>query len=465
MTNQLKSTDELELLQAASNPATTPEQLVEIANYLSLVSDPDFERPSSGTDFLRFIGRQGPLSVVLERPVRSPIVAALVANPNTPRKTLLHFAADFPEEFLANPALLLLLLEHPDLFRPMDELRLLVFLRNAHIPADLLRTIRTYATPAVLDALQLHISLCGEAETDWAKQAPQHLQELTLPSIDTQQLLIEHLALGTLPPWMEDLVRHSTQEHIQAALHNAETVMEEESIPALAYDINNDAFDAATITQAERETRKRAAESQHAHILRLLAEDDDPSVRARVACNINTPLDVMPLLELDDVQPVRAALAANPHTPVELLENMARDYSWTALRIRKAIARHPHVTPQILERLATDESMQVRYEVAHNPKTSAVARRQLLDRALTIAMYSIEPFFNVVAQANQYTDPQHLAKGVRSPFWQARYVLALNPATPLEAVHTLADDGNRYVRAAAHHVLKNHVQGEGHESI
>lgn len=452
------SFDEQALLQAACDPTTQPEELTRIANYLDLVSDPDFERPISGTDFLRFVGRQGPLSVVLERNSRSPIVAALVANPNTPQKTLLHFAADFPEAFLNNPALLLLLLEHPDLFRQMDELRLLVFLRHAAIPANLLNTIRGYASPNVAQAITYHINIHGEAGADWQQQAEALLAHIPLPPVDGQESLIEHLALGTLPAWLEQRIRESNEEHIQQALVQTVTVLEEEVFAAMSYTVNNQRFDLAKIATADREQRKLAAESSNPELLRLLADDDDPSVRARVAFNINTPLDVLPRLELDDVQPVRNALALNPNVPAELLATMARDYSWSALRMRKAIAQHPNVTCDILARLATDESIQVRNAVVRNPQTTIEARQQLLDRALTAALYSAHPLFHFIAMANQYTDPQHLSKGVRSPYWYARYALALNPAAPLEIVSSLATDGHCFVRRAAQAALEQRLK-------
>ncbi len=452
------SLDEQTLLQAACDPTTSPEELVRIANYLDLVADPDFERPTSGTDFLRFVGRQGPLSVVLEQNSRSPIVAALVANPNTPQKILLHFAADFPEVFLNNPVLLLLLLEHPDLFRQMDELRLLVFLGHASIPANLLNTIRGYASPVVAQAIAYHISIHGAAGADWQQQAEAILEHIPLPPIDGQEALIEHLALRTIPPWLEQRIRASNEDHIQQALIQTVTILEEEMVAAMNYTVNNQRFDHASIGTADREQRKLAAESSDPELLRLLADDDDPSVRARVAFNINTPLDVLPHLELDDVQPVRNALALNPNLSAALLATMARDYSWSALRMRKAIARHPNVTPDILARLATDESIQVRNEVANNPQTSLSARQQLLDRALTAALYSAHPMFHFIALANQYTNPQHLSKGLRSPYWYARYGLALNPAVAVEIVTALTNDANCFVRRAAQTALEQRLK-------
>ncbi|WP_054533948.1 hypothetical protein [Herpetosiphon geysericola] len=458
MTNQQLSLDEQAIIQAASDPTTTPEELLRIANYLELVSDPDFERPTSGTDFLRFVGRQGPLAVVLDPHPRTAIVTALVANPNTPQKTLLHFAADVPEAFLANPVLLLLLLEHPDLFRQMDELRLLLFLRHASIPANLLNTIRGYASPNVAHAIAYHINSYGEAGADWQAQAEALLAQIPLPSIDGQEALIEHLILRTMPAWLEQRLHESTEEHIQQALQQTVTVLEDEVFAAMSYTINNQPFDQASIGTADRELRKLAAESSDPVILRLLADDDDPSVRARVAFNVNTPLDVLSRLELDDVQPVRNALALNPNLPAELLATMARDYSWSALRMRKAIAQHPNVTPDILAHLATDESIQVRNAVVRNQQTTIEARQQLLDRALTAALYSAHPMFHFIAMANQYTDPQHLRKGLRSPYWYARYALALNPAVPIEIVRALTVDAHCFVRRAAQTALEQRVK-------
>ncbi|XSG77265.1 hypothetical protein ACP8Y2_09675 [Herpetosiphon llansteffanensis] len=458
MINDALSLDEQAMVHAAGDPATAPEELLRIANYLELVSDPDFERPTSGTDFLRFVGRQGPLAVVLEPHPRTAIVAALVANPNTPQKTLLHFAADFPEAFLANPVLLLLLLEHPDLFRQMDELRLLVFLRHPAIPANLLNTIRGYASPNVAQAIAYHINVYGKAGADWQAQAEALLAQITLPPVDGQEALIEHLALGTLPAWLEQRIRASNEEHIQQALLQTVTVLEDKVFAAMNYTINSQHFDLASIATADREQRKLAAESSDPEILKLLADDDDPSVRARVAFNIHTPLEVLPRLELDDVQPVRNALALNPNVSAELLATMARDYSWSALRMRKAIAQHPNVTPAILARLATDESIQVRNAVVRNPQTSVTARQQLLDRALTAALYSAHPMFHFIAMANPYTDRQHLGKGLRSPYWYGRYALALNPAVPVEIISALTNDAHCFVRRAAQSQLAQRVK-------
>ncbi|HYF64244.1 MAG TPA: hypothetical protein VD886_15590, partial [Herpetosiphonaceae bacterium] len=166
----------------------------------------------------------------------------------------------------------------------------------------------------------------------------------------------------------------------------------------------------------------------------------------------------LPRLEQADEQPVRTALAHNPNTPAELLARLASDYSWSAQRIRLAVMRHPNVTPELLELLAGDESVQVRNELARLPHAPPAARRKLLDRALTSAFYSIDQFFHFIAMAHPLTAQRHLGKGPRSPYWMARYALALNPAASGETLAALARDGNALVRAAARHQLDQHTK-------
>jgi hypothetical protein len=449
--------DESDLVRAAGDPATPPEQLAAIAEHVFLTADPDYERPTSGADFLRDTGRQGPLTALLDRKPPSLLTAALVSNPNTPQNHLLHFAADFPEAFLSNPVLMLLLLEHPDLFRHMDALRLLVFLSNASIPADLLGTIQSYAPEPILDAIRLHVNLRGAAPAGWQAEAQSELDLLPLPGIDGQQSLIEHVGLGTIPAWLLGRLDQSPDDYIQEALHNPAAVLAAGWPPALAFEPNQATFDPATIGEADRDQRRQAAESSTPAVLRALADDEDPGVRARVALNPSTPLDLLPALELADEQPVRIALAQNPNTPLELLETLARDYSWSAQRIRLAVIRHPNVTPALLETLASDESIQVRNELARLPHIPATARQKLLDRALTGALYSHDPFFHFIAMASPHTSQRHLEKGGRSPYWRARYALALNPAAPLATLHGLAQDGNIFVRAAARQQLQQRI--------
>ncbi|MBA3469886.1 MAG: hypothetical protein H0T53_09605 [Herpetosiphonaceae bacterium] len=456
MTNPLSRADAVSFVQAAQDPTTPPSQLAAIAEHIFLTADPDYERPTSGADFLRDAGRQGPLTALLDRQPPSLLTATLLSNPNTPQEHLLHFAADVPEAFLNNPILLLLLLEHPDLFRQMDPLRLLVFLASASIPKDLLGAIQTSATETILDTLRLHVSLRGEAADGWPAAAQHELERLPLPGIDGQQALIEHLGLGTIPAWLLDRLNHSTHAHIQAALHNAADVLAGDWPPALEFTPNHSVYD-PTCIGASRAERRDAAQSSTPAVLRALADDDDPGVRARVAQNPHTPLDLLPALELADEQAVRIALARNPNTPLELLEKLACDYSFSAIRIRLAVIHHPNVTPAVVEKLASDESIQVRNALVRLPQLPPTARQNLLDRALTSALYSHDPFFHWLAMANPHTNPGHLQKGVRSPYWRARYALANNPAASSATLAILAQEGNVFVRAAARQQLSHHT--------
>jgi hypothetical protein len=458
MTHSLDFNDNRRLLEIARDPNASAGQLELIAEHLALAANSNHAPPSSGVEYRHTLERQGLLSVFLDRKPPSELTAALLLNPNTPQKYLLRFAADFPDEILNNPILPLLLLENPDLFRHMNPLRLLVFLRHATISHELLGAIQASAQETVADTIRLHVNRFGEVGNDWRELAQNELSNLPLPSVDRQIELIEHLHLETISPWLMERLQQTSEEHIKEVLHNPLGVLSTHMPMSFKLQLHQDYVDPIVIKTASRNERRHAAESTNPTVLQILADDSDPGVRARVARNPNTPIELLPTFEQDDSQFVRAALAENPMTPDELLEKLASDYSWSAVPIRLAVVRHPNTPPSVLHQLVSDDSTLLRQEVARLPGLSADARRRLQQRALTHAFYSNDLFLHCIAMSYVQTHPQQLVKGAHSPFWQARYALANNPSIPAAALNTLTHDGNVFVRAAAKqqlHMLKD----------
>lgn len=154
----------------------------------------------------------------------------------------------------------------------------------------------------------------------------------------------------------------------------------------------------------DKYTRRYAAENPSllTRSLRLLADDPSDDVRASVARNAATPLDVVEHLARDESQNVALAAMENPLISVETLQRLARhSNSWVVssvaghanspvslLRelsnlkdddiaggvawlepVRRSIARNPHTPVEILRALAGHSDSKIRAGVAVNPSS------------------------------------------------------------------------------------------------
>jgi hypothetical protein len=127
----------------ASDPTTPPERLVDISRLRAL-------------DCFAHIG------------------PSLVANPNTPPKTLLELAPEYPEAFATNPAAPLLPLERPEILSGLSLSGQLRLLRRPELPLIFVVAWMRSPHPSVADAAHWHIRVAGEADPDrdsWEDEA------------------------------------------------------------------------------------------------------------------------------------------------------------------------------------------------------------------------------------------------------------------------------------------------------
>ena len=233
----------------------------------------------------------------------------------------------------------------------------------------------------------------------------------------------------------------------------------------------------------------------------LAAALADERLRVVVATNPRLPASVLMrlALTLDPTpgrcdRPLALALASNPAAPIEALDTLARisDAETQAL-----VARHAHTTPATLVWLCANvrENAAMSLNLVRNPATpddaveqlaetnnyavaQAVAARlnlppnrrdQFYRRLLRYNLQSQHPPFTdeeyssirgdrplapyrllrLAALASPLLAEEDYARGVVSPLWSERYVLARNPAAPRALVVALTHDGHSYVRAAA----------------
>jgi hypothetical protein len=363
-------------------------------------------------------------------------LASVAANPNTPVEALMRLAGVFPEQFCANPALPLLLLENPNLPADMPPATLRSLLRYANVPRDFLGWIVAHSTPALAEEARMHVNLAGEAGPDWQEQARATLRQMTLgktidivPLTITADLLIEVLTLGAAPDWLAELLAESDDVAIRTAVAAAQAAP-----PSAGGDVMGTQTDSEAVDPA---------------LVRHMGEDDDPLVRARAARSPTMPLDLLAWLAEDESRIVRRAVAENPNATAKILAVLMQDYSWSNEPVRLAVVGHPNVSAGMLEQLAGDRSARVRQAVLAHTHAPAQVRERILLAALEHCQMLSEPAYQTIALAHPLTPPAKLIAGTRSLEWIERYAIARNPAAPDEALATLAQDGNRLVRAAA----------------
>ncbi|MBM7843201.1 hypothetical protein [Herpetosiphon giganteus] len=440
----LTQLDQPAMLTLAHDPATASEQLQALAEWLKLVQVSHSIQPSTSLHYLTMLAPQGPLAIFLERSNASPVVEALVANPNTPATVALEFAAAVPAAFFANPALDSWLLANPNLFHQIEPLRVLQLLRYANIPAPSLALIRTIS-PAIAQTVELHIGSNPALAADWYAQYQSHQQQVALPAVEATILLQELLCLNAISEPMLGWLRQSSLEQHQRLFMQVAA----SSTPAFEPQTLDFSPKYATLLDAPFAQRLLVANSNDVKGLAILAEDDEPKIRLVVAQNQATPRTVHQLLELDDSQHVRAALASNHSITPTLLLMLARDHSWSGLPIRLAAARNPVATPEILALLAQDQASLVRQTVLQSQHIAPEIGQQVRQRALIEALYALDPWLHLLACGHPATPIEHLTKAVRSPWWLGRAALAENPSCPSAVLEQLANDGNCYVRLLA----------------
>jgi hypothetical protein len=91
----------------------------------------------------------------------------------------------------------------------------------------------------------------------------------------------------------------------------------------------------------------------------LLAKDDSPHVRRRLAENPLTPMEVLIRLADDADQEVRIAVGCNAATPTHVLEKLANDDS---IHVRFGLAGDPNLLPSVLNVLAQDDNPYVMHQ-------------------------------------------------------------------------------------------------------
>lgn len=249
-------------LQSAQNPNTPPEELATLATHPSL-----------------------------------SVRHAVTQNPNTPKETLYKLAADFPDAFLQNPALPLLLLESPDFFIRMPWQTSKRLLARANLPVQIVEALLGHRDSPIRVKAAAHPQL-----------SPDRLRALS-------QYQDEEICLGvasnrnTPPDILSAIYKKSLRVRSAVASNPS-------APPSLLVLL---AGDFAVWAQVANNPGAPAT------LLTQLATHESLDVRENVARNSAAPLSVLQLLAKDKDYEVRETLAENPTTPTDILELLLQD--------------------------------------------------------------------------------------------------------------------------------------------
>lgn len=375
----------------------------------------------------------------------------VAANPNTPEEVLLRLAVHFPQEFLANPVLDLLILVNPNLLAEVppyvrqrllahpkappgflkwaatygDEAALLSLAHNPSTPAELIEPLTRHPLPKVAEAAAMHVSL----------EASVLPQAILVSAQEADSSELRQLAqLDLLPAWLSLRAAREADSGLRVAL---------------------------------------AASSSPAELLSALLLDEDEEVRKAARANPATPresLDWVERLERGEAVDVpletlalghgwlRQLVARHPLASQALLAGFAQHQDW---KLRQAVAANPRLSTDWLEKLGSDPDRDVRQAVAANPATPVPVLERLVGdeneevRQAAAAnpsapQYVLQLFERVQAQ-DTALEPEELERMTALSQWGRRLAVS-HPNTPPHTLERYCTDQDWHTRLA---VAKN----------
>ena len=171
-----------------------------------------------------------------------------------------------------------------------------------------------------------------------------------------------------------------------------------------------------------------------------LSQEESERAMCGLALNRRLPSEVQQKLAADKRPDVRAALAANPSTSSSTLAALAADKVY---KVRLAAAANPSISADMLEALAADKEDWVRRSVAANP----VATVSLLLKLARDQVYEISGAAEGQIKESQGISDADLTSLARDTNPETRKLAAANPRTSAAIMRVLATDANRLVKA------------------
>lgn len=383
---------------------------------------------------------------------------AVTGNPNIPPETFVRLGQQFPKEFLANPALDLLLLVNPALMDEVPDSLLIRLVKQTDCPASLL----SWAAAHDQEKVQLAVAMNANSP----QQAVHRLRQSKYPSVCEAVRATSGESLEDDPEkTFEQAFRVRLGSMTSAALYEAWSagdigLAQWSALPLtfrLAKTTDSDEFSPGGIARILRDTDRILADirallpnypywgevaGSHfvpVHVLDTLSNDPHFMVRASVGRNPVTPVVVLDTLSKDSDISVRANVGSNCSSPVHVLETLAKDSNMV---VQRAVSLNPstpsHLKGRLLEYFSNDQDVAIRREVAANTATSA--------QVLAALGKDSESQVRREVAKNSKTHADLLGFLAEDPDDLVRAEVSLNPMTPVPVLEVLSRNLNGWIR-------------------
>jgi 3-methyladenine DNA glycosylase AlkC len=392
---------------------------------------------------------------------------AVASHHNILSEDLMRLGKQFPDAFLSNPALDLILIENPGLLLNFDESLLVQIAKREACPEAFLKWAMRQGSEQVLMAIAMNPSTPVEL-----------LQQLLVSEFKPVQEAVRfHTKL------LDGMEVSDIQAHFkQAVIERLNVLSSREayqmwrrkelslvhfcylSIDARLLIVNGDyppfvvqkPFTSSWLLaklakDSDDYVRKTLAENPNtpSSSLTLLAKDDDKLVRESVAKNPNAPSALLTILAKDKHNLVRSGVASNPNVPEDLLTLFSNDES-SSVRVRSAVASNSNTPIELLMTLAedcSDTNLNVLWQVACNPKTP----RELVQKLSPILLADLEIHPDRYFCINYQNAPIEFQQKLLSTLAKSKYKWSRNYAaeklsTPMASLALLAEDKDKEVR-------------------
>lgn len=374
----------------------------------------------------------------------------VAGNPNTPLETYVKLGQQFPKEFLANPALDLLLMVNPSLMEQIPEALLIRLLKQANCPAYLL----TWAAGQGRAKVQLVVAMHPEVPEEGLAKLRASKHESVLEAVRARMGEIDG-SIQDPEQAFEQAVRDRLYSMLPGELEDAWQakdigLAQWAALPLtfrLAKATNSGSLPANVIVKMLRSTNWSIESIMDAlpnyqdwdsvlgdpnvplDVLEREAENENWLFRKSIAGNLSTPESVLEALSKDAEASIRRWVVENPSRPVSVLEVLATDED---LYVRSGVAGNSLTPASVLEALSKDADEYVRYCVARNPSAPFPVLEQLSKDRIGDARRGVSG--NTSAPASVL---EVLAKDKDD---EVRRRVAENPSTPVSVLEVLIKD-------------------------